>query len=154
MIPILPPWPLLEVAEGRYLAESNAILWYVCGGTSLAPESRVERAEVLQWMFFEQYNHEPNVATLRFWLAFVGEASLNEAQRGQIAAKRTAGDAALRLMDDHLARDEAVVGEEVDAGALLLQPGDRLRDRRFVTERGQGRIEMRRLRRAVRAARS
>src|SRR5256885_13551043 len=47
--------PLLEVAEGRYLAESNAILWYVAGGTSLAPESRIERAEALQWMFFEQH---------------------------------------------------------------------------------------------------
>ena len=53
--------PLLEVAEGRYLAESNAILWYVCGGTSLAPESRIERAEALQWMFFEQHALEPNI---------------------------------------------------------------------------------------------
>src|SRR5262249_5900675 len=53
--------PLLEVEEGRYIAESNAILWYVANGTSLSPESRVERAEALQWMFFEQHALEPNI---------------------------------------------------------------------------------------------
>ena len=53
--------PLLEVADGRYLAESNAILWYVARGTSLAPESPIERAEALQWMFFEQHALEPNI---------------------------------------------------------------------------------------------
>ena len=58
---------------------------------------------MLRWMFFEQYNHEPNVATLRFWLAFVGEANLTELQRAQIPAKRAAGEAALALMDEHLA---------------------------------------------------
>src|ERR1700688_4250752 len=63
--------PLLEVAEGRYLAESNAILWYVAGGTSLAPESRIERAEALQWMFFEQHSLEPNLGAAYFWLCLV-----------------------------------------------------------------------------------
>src|ERR1700712_5980179 len=63
--------PLLEVAEGRYLAESNAILWYVAGGTSLAPESRIERAEALQWMFFEQHALEPNIGAAYFWLSLV-----------------------------------------------------------------------------------
>ena len=63
--------PLLEVAEGRYLAESNAILWYVAGGTSLAPETRVERAEALQWMFFEQHALEPNIGAAYFWLSLV-----------------------------------------------------------------------------------
>jgi len=63
--------PLLEVGEGRYLAESNAILWYVCGGTSLAPESRIERAEALQWMFFEQHALEPNIGAAYFWLSLV-----------------------------------------------------------------------------------
>src|SRR6266849_4083669 len=59
--------PLLEVAQGQYLAESNAILWYVAGGTSLAPESRIERAEALQWMFFEQHALEPNIGAAYFW---------------------------------------------------------------------------------------
>src|SRR3979411_1540400 len=63
--------PLLEVADGRYLAESNAILWYVAGGTSLAPESRIERAEALQWMFFEQHALEPNIGAAYFWLSLV-----------------------------------------------------------------------------------
>ena len=63
--------PLLEVAEGRYLAESNAILWYVAGGTPLAPETRIERAEALQWMFFEQHALEPNIGAAYFWLSLV-----------------------------------------------------------------------------------
>ena len=63
--------PLLEVADGRYLAESNAILWYVAIGTSLAPESRIERAEALQWMFFEQHALEPNIGAAYFWLSLV-----------------------------------------------------------------------------------
>ena len=63
--------PLLEVAPGRYLAESNAILWYVAGGTTLAPEDRIERAEALQWMFFEQHSLEPNIGAAYFWLALI-----------------------------------------------------------------------------------
>ena len=63
--------PLLEVAPGRYLAESNAILWYIAGGTPLAPEDRIERAEALQWMFFEQHSLEPNLGAAYFWLTLV-----------------------------------------------------------------------------------
>ena len=63
--------PLLEVAEGRYLAESNAVLWYLAVGTSLAPESRMDRAEALQWMFFEQHALEPNIGAAYFWLSLV-----------------------------------------------------------------------------------
>src|SRR6202158_6127613 len=63
--------PLLEVAPNRYLAESNAILWYVAGGTTLAPEDRIDRAEAMQWMFFEQRSLEPNIGAAYFWLALV-----------------------------------------------------------------------------------
>jgi glutathione S-transferase len=63
--------PLLEVAPDRHLAESNAILWYVAGGTTLAPEDRIERAEALQWMFFEQHSLEPNIGAAYFWLALI-----------------------------------------------------------------------------------
>ena len=63
--------PLLEVAPGRYLAESNAILWYIAGGTPLAPDDRIDRAEALQWMFFEQHSLEPNIGAAYFWLALV-----------------------------------------------------------------------------------
>ncbi len=63
--------PLLEVEPGRYLAESNAILWYVAIGTSLAPEDRIDRAQALQWMFFEQHALEPSVGAAYFWLVLV-----------------------------------------------------------------------------------
>jgi glutathione S-transferase len=63
--------PLLEAAPGRYLAESNAILWFVAGGSALAPEDRIERAEALQWMFFEQHSLEPNLGAAYFWLCLV-----------------------------------------------------------------------------------
>jgi len=98
--------PVLEIGDGdaaRFLPESNAACWYLADGSDLIPADRFSRADMLRWMFFEQYNHEPNVATLRFWLSIIGEAGLSDAQRGQIAAKRAGGEAALRLMNDHLA---------------------------------------------------
>src|SRR5262245_49979223 len=63
--------PVLEVSPGRYLAESNAILWYIAGGTSLAPDDRIDRAETLQWMFFEQNSLEPHLGSAHFWLTMV-----------------------------------------------------------------------------------
>jgi glutathione S-transferase len=63
--------PLLEVAPGRYLAESNAILWYVASDSPLAPQDRIDRAEALQWMFFEQHSLEPNLGAAYFWLGLV-----------------------------------------------------------------------------------
>lgn len=94
--------PVLQIGE-RFLPESGAACFYLAEGTRLVPEDRLDRADMLRWMFFEQYNHEPNVATLRFWLAYVGEDRLSEAQKAQIGGKRAAGDAALKLMDEHLA---------------------------------------------------
>ena len=111
--------PVLQIGED-FLPESNAACWYLAEGSSLIPDSRFARADMLRWMFFEQYNHEPNVATLRFWLAFVGEANLSEAQRGQIEAKRAAGDAALRLMDDHLTQADWLVAEQVSLADIAL----------------------------------
>ena len=63
---------MLQVGD-RFIPESNAACFYLADGSALVPEDRFDRADMLRWMFFEQYNHEPNVATLRFWLAFVGE---------------------------------------------------------------------------------
>src|SRR5229473_113823 len=92
--------PLLEVAEGRYLAESNAILWYVAGGTSLAPESRIERAEALQWMFFEQHALEPNIGAAYFWLSLVKGG--RDLQTHALEDWMERGYAALQVMEDHL----------------------------------------------------
>src|SRR5256885_6815942 len=64
--------PTLVLDDGRPLAESNAILWYFGDGTRYVPEDLYERAQVLQWMFFEQYSHEPHIAVVRFWLAYSG----------------------------------------------------------------------------------
>ena len=94
--------PVLQVGD-RFLPESNAACVFLADGSPLIPEDRFDRADMLRWMFFEQYNHEPNVATLRFWLAFLGEAALTEAQRAAIPVKRAAGEAALAVMDRHLA---------------------------------------------------
>ena len=71
-------------------------------------------------MFFEQYNHEPNIATMRFWLAYVGEAKLSEAQRAQMPAKRAAGEAALKLMDEHLADRRFFVGDRLSLADIAL----------------------------------
>lgn len=102
--------PVLQVGE-RLIPESNAACFYLADGTRLIPEDRFDRADMLRWMFFEQYSHEPNVATLRFWLAFLGEGRLTEFQRSLLPGKREAGEAALGLMDEHLAgRDFFVAG--------------------------------------------
>src|SRR6059036_236375 len=65
--------PTLVLDDGRALAESNAILWYFGEGTQYVPRDRYERAQVLQWQFFEQYEHEPNIAVARFWLHYSGK---------------------------------------------------------------------------------
>src|SRR4051812_20943818 len=107
-------------AGDRFLAESNAPCFYVAGGSRLIPADRFERADMLRWMFFEQYNHEPNIATLRFWLAYVGEDQLSEAQKGQLGAKRAAGDAALKLMDEHLENRAFFVGDRLSLADIAL----------------------------------
>ncbi|HEY1607081.1 MAG TPA: glutathione S-transferase family protein [Allosphingosinicella sp.] len=111
--------PVLQVGE-RFIPESNAACFYLAEGTRLVPEDRFDRADMLRWMFFEQYNHEPNVATLRFWIAFVGEGRLNEVQRVQIPGKRAAGEAALKLMDEHLAGRRFFVGDGLSLADIAL----------------------------------
>jgi glutathione S-transferase len=111
--------PVLQIGD-RFIPESNAACFYLADGTELVPGDRFDRADMLRWMFFEQYNHEPNVATLRFWRAFVGEARLNDLQRRLIPAKREAGDSALRLMDEHLAGRDYFVGERLSLADIAL----------------------------------
>ena len=111
--------PVLQVG-GRFLPESNAACWYLAEGSALIPDERFARADMLRWMFFEQYNHEPNLATVRFWLHFVGEGNLSEAQRAQLPGKRAAGEAALALMDAHLASREWFVGPAATLADIAL----------------------------------
>lgn len=111
--------PVLQIGN-RFLPESNAACWYLAESSRLIPSDRFDRADMLRWMFFEQYNHEPNVATLRFWLLFVGEAHLNEFQKGQIMAKRAGGEAALEVMEEHLKEREWLVGKTVTLADIAL----------------------------------
>jgi glutathione S-transferase len=113
--------PVLQIGE-RLLPESNAACWYLAEESALIPEGRFQRAEMLRWMFFEQYNHEPNIATLRFWLAFVGEANLTEQQRAQMPAKRLAGEDALAVMDRHLEGRDWFVGDSCTLADIALYP--------------------------------
>jgi len=111
--------PVLQIGD-RFLPESNAACWYLAEGTRLVPADRFERADMLRWMFFEQYNHEPNVATLRFWLLFVGEGNLSKFQRDQIMAKRAGGEAALAIMNEHLAKQAWLIGDRVSLADIAL----------------------------------
>jgi glutathione S-transferase len=92
--------PLLEVAPGRYIAESNAILWYLAGGSALAAEDRITRAEALQWMFFEQQRLVPSIGAAYFWLALVKGG--RELQRHALDDWMEQGYRALDAMENHL----------------------------------------------------
>lgn len=111
--------PVLQIGE-RFIPESNAACFYLADGSHLIPADRFDRADMLRWMFFEQYNHEPNIATLRFWRGWVGEANLSDVQRAQIPGKRAAGEAALALMDAHLARRDWLVGDGLTLADVAL----------------------------------
>ncbi len=119
--------PVLQIESDqptRFLPESNAACWYLAsaanGENTLIPQDSFAQADMLRWMFFEQYNHEPNIATLRFWLHFVGEANLSDQQRAQMMAKRIAGCEALKIMDDHLSRRDWMVGRGATLADIAL----------------------------------
>jgi len=111
--------PVLQIGA-RFLPESNAACWWLAEGSALIPSDRFDRADMLRWMFFEQYNHEPNIATLRFWRAMIGEAALSDAQRAQVPAKLAAGDAALALMGAHLRGRLFLVGSAISLADIAL----------------------------------
>ena len=94
--------PVLEIEPGRYLPESNAILFYLAEGTPLLPDDRLARAQVLQWLFFEQYSHEPYIAVRRALLVYPDRAK--DATPERLASTLVAGEKALRVMDEQLAR--------------------------------------------------
>ncbi|MBW4630620.1 MAG: glutathione S-transferase family protein [Iphinoe sp. HA4291-MV1] len=100
--------PVLEVETGKYLAESNAIMIYLSEGTEFLPYDRFLRAQVLQWLFFEQYSHEPYIATPRYWISVLGKA---QEYHEAIEQKREPGYAALRVMEKHLSNCAFFVGE-------------------------------------------
>ncbi len=111
--------PLLELDDGRTLPESGAILWYLAEGSPLVPGDRWGRAEALQWMFFEQYSHEPYLAVARFWLAFAPREAL-EQKRHLVPEWHAQGNAALGVMETHLASHDWFAGGRYSIADIAL----------------------------------
>lgn len=111
--------PVLEV-DGRMLPESNAICMFLADGSDLIPADRFDRADMLHWMCWEQHAIEPNLGTLRLWLAIAGIETLNSAQREQIAVKRKAGNEALAQLDRYLDGREWLVGDSISLADICL----------------------------------
>jgi glutathione S-transferase len=110
--------PTLELEDGTHLAESDAILWYLAEGTRFAPETRLERAQTLQWMFFEQYSHEPYIAVARFWRHFFTQ--LTPQQEIELPSRMEKGYAALGVMERHLSRHRFFVADRYGIADIAL----------------------------------
>ncbi len=109
--------PTLELDDGTNLAESNAILWYLAEGSPFVPHDRLGRAQVLQWMFFEQYSHEPYVATPRY---IVKHLPADHARRAELPARLATGRAALDVMNQHLKSRVFFVSERYTIADIAL----------------------------------
>jgi glutathione S-transferase len=109
--------PTLVLDDGRPLGESGAILWYFGEGTPFVPDDAYLRAQVLQWMFFEQYDHEPAIAVVRFWVAYSGRP---EAFADRLAERMKAGQRALATMERHLEGREFFVGDRPTLADIAL----------------------------------
>jgi len=145
--------PVLELDDGTCLAESNAILFYLAEGTPYLPADRLARAQAFQWMCFEQYSHEPFIATSRFWLRHL---ELTEERRRALVEKKRLGEAALGVMAAHLADREFFVGGRysiadialyvythvADQGGFDLAPYPRIRDWLERVRRQPGHVPM------------
>jgi glutathione S-transferase len=107
--------PTLVLDDGRALAESNAIIYHFAEGTQYLPEDRYQRAQVLQWLFFEQYSHEPYIAVARFWV-LAGISPSPEAAEEKLRG----GKAALRALDRHLTDREFLVGDGYTIADIAL----------------------------------
>jgi len=109
--------PTLVLDDGRPLGESCAILWYLGDGTEYVPTDPYERAQVLQWMFFEQYSHEPQIAVARFWLAYADDP---DRYADQLPERHAGGYRALDAMEGHLASRTFLVGERYSIADIAL----------------------------------
>jgi glutathione S-transferase len=110
--------PTLVLDDGRPLGESNAILWYLGDGTRFVPQDTYQRAQVLQWMFFEQYEVEPSLAVVRFWLAYSGTPENLSSERRDALVQ--SGNRALAALEHHLDGRECLVGEVISIADISL----------------------------------
>ena len=109
--------PTVELEPGVFLAESNAILWYFAEGTRFVPQDKLERARMLQWLFFEQYSHEPYVAVARAWLAYFG---IPPGKEHELAERQQKGYAALDVMEGELSRRPFFAGGDYSLADIAL----------------------------------
>ncbi|HEY0105650.1 MAG TPA: glutathione S-transferase family protein [Rhizomicrobium sp.] len=111
--------PMLELEDGRFLPESGAILFYLAEASPLLPQGKWERAQMLQWMFFEQYSHEPYVAVARFWLKFADKAELAKKEH-LVPEWHAKGNAALGVMENHLSAQDWFAGNAYSIADIAL----------------------------------
>jgi len=109
--------PAIELEDGSCLAESDAILWYLAEGSPYVPNEALARAQVLQWMFFEQYSHEPYVATPRY---IVKHLPADSPRQAELPKRLEQGRAALAVMEQHLASRQYFVGERYSIADIAL----------------------------------
>jgi glutathione S-transferase len=109
--------PTLVLDDRRPLGESGAILWYFGEGTRFVPNDAYERAQVLQWMFFEQYDLEPAIAVVRFWVAYSGRPEEFEPER---PARMRAGERVLRRLEEHLDGRTYLVGDSLTLADIAV----------------------------------
>ncbi|MBL4570697.1 MAG: glutathione S-transferase family protein [Alcanivorax sp.] len=109
--------PVLVTPDNKVLPESNAALWYLGKDSKLMPEDDFQQAQVLQWMFFEQYNHEPNIATSRYWIHVLGE---REKYAEALVEKQQKGHDALHVMETHLSGRDFFVGSDYSIADIAL----------------------------------
>lgn len=109
--------PLLALADGRYLSESNAILCYLAHGSDLAGRDRFEKANVLRWMFFEQYSHEPYIATSRFIIQYLGRP---EEREGDLESRKGGGYMALDVMERELTDNDFIANDAYSLADIAL----------------------------------
>ena len=111
--------PVLETEEGTLLPESNALLFFLAEGTPFLPDDRLDKARTLQWMFFEQYSHEPNIAVARAWL-HVFDVEMTEERRAALETRQKRGYDALGVMEEHLGRNDYFVGGRYSVADIAL----------------------------------
>ncbi|MBT3206223.1 MAG: glutathione S-transferase family protein [Gammaproteobacteria bacterium] len=109
--------PLLELDDGRFISESNAIMNYLASGSFYLPDDNFERAKVLQWQFFEQYSHEPYIAVARYIAKYLG---LPENRKAEFESKQEGGHKALKVMESQLEKTPYLVGENLTIADISL----------------------------------
>lgn len=110
--------PVLQLENGVCLPESNAIIWYLAEGTEYMPQDKLARAQALSWMCFEQYSHEPNIATVRYWITH--NLEMTPERVAALPGKRAGGVAALGVMEGHLQKNDWFAGGKYSIADIAL----------------------------------